>query len=391
MDYKQWRIDRGLTQAQAGERIGASKSTWGRIERGQEVAEVYRLAAAALTATATPQEAPPAPAEEAKPATLPEPPKEPGYLPPRFESAPVVDAATLEPQPDPEADPDTVTVGALPVARRTEYLTLRQHKRRQVMTFIDIADAYQVPVSSVHRAFYSNRSRWGSGPSLSDAECSMEPVQTAGGLRSIMLFTLKGASRFAFHLRSGRAEAVQDHCLELLMAEARGEGLPVPTSPGLTDLARLVGLRTAEIESAIQQQQAQIAEVRAAVKQTADLARAAAQDEMRRQIEAQEHGKRLLDAKRRYIRKAVEQIADHLCKTTPAAVDRAGERTRRAAIFRNVWGSVHLYACVSKFDDILTQRQADAAMGGLGQIAKAHGAILPAFQPPFDLGGEVAV
>lgn len=47
-DYKGWRKDKGLTQEQAAEQSGMSKSSWGRLERGQAVPEAFRIAADAL-------------------------------------------------------------------------------------------------------------------------------------------------------------------------------------------------------------------------------------------------------------------------------------------------------------------------------------------------------
>lgn len=53
-NFRQWRKERKLTQEQAADMIGVSKSTWGRIERGQETKEAFLLLAEALVNNADP-------------------------------------------------------------------------------------------------------------------------------------------------------------------------------------------------------------------------------------------------------------------------------------------------------------------------------------------------
>lgn len=65
MDYKQWRIDKGLTQEQAGKLIGTSRDVWSKLERGKFVLERNRAAANALLKAAEPDAEVPQPEVQA--------------------------------------------------------------------------------------------------------------------------------------------------------------------------------------------------------------------------------------------------------------------------------------------------------------------------------------
>ena len=245
MDYKKWRLDRGLTQTEAARLIGLTGPSWGSLERGDKKLQPGELdVIRALTVVYDSGEWDELNAKVIRPADIQAWRRKAGKT--QMEASKMIGcsdaqycvmengkkvisdryrlalALLVNPQAQPAQDaygdkPDQACM--LPVAQTTEYLTIRSHEDRHVLTYADIAAAYQVDESLVRKAFSNNSERWQSSRVKNTQETYLVEIQTDSGPRWVRVFTIRGASRFSFHLRSSRAEQVQDHCLDLLTAE----------------------------------------------------------------------------------------------------------------------------------------------------------------------------
>ena len=121
-------------------------------------------------------------------------------------------------------------IHSLPVVQRTQFLNIRGIGDQKVLTYRDLAEAYQVDEAAIRRVYNDNKADWkepeGSAsdvPAFGNEETFNHVVKTNGGPQTLRLFTFRGAIRFAFHIRSTVADQIQSHLLDLIEAEAKGE------------------------------------------------------------------------------------------------------------------------------------------------------------------------
>lgn len=123
----------------------------------------------------------------------------------------------------------------LPVVRTTEYLKVREAEGRQVFTYEDLAEGFKVEPARIRQAFSRNSGAWAC------AETDVYQIDTGAGQREARWFTARGAMRFCRYVKSGRADALYNHLLDLWEAE-RAAGTAPASRDAVTEVDRLAGM-----------------------------------------------------------------------------------------------------------------------------------------------------
>lgn len=119
----------------------------------------------------------------------------------------------------------------LPILRTTEMLTVRAIAGRQVFTYQDLAEGFQVEPARVRNAFARHSDAWNQG------ETDVYQFETGAGGRDTRWFTARGAMRFCRYIKSGRSDALYNHLLDLWEKE-REASVPAVREP-LTEIDKL--------------------------------------------------------------------------------------------------------------------------------------------------------
>lgn len=275
-----------------------------------------------------------------------------------------------------EQEPLEPPAEVLPVIQQTEYLQIREFESQRVLTFEDIAAAYQVDVRIIMNVFNDNRERWKTQPedgSLmnSVSESFQVEVDTPQGKRKKRLFNLRGASRFAFHLRSGLAETIQDHCLDLLEQEAVGKKEPVqeiPTNP-LDHLKLIV--------QAMEQSQAKVLELAAKIERVETQLEQLPQSDPEKTTADVLNKLACLNERKARLHELVNSIVNQ-AKALPQDDPEAQYYSK----YGNTWRTVHRYArpLVSAKSDYTSLEQIAHSISGAELILARLGGRVPAEQ-----------
>lgn len=316
MDFKQFRKDRKLTQKQAGALIGVSDSTWCRLELGRPVPEAYRMAAVSLI-------------EKASAAVA------------------VVDPVVVE-------LPENTQSG--PVAFDRSALRTQQINGAPWFALVDVCAAvdYKDPHKAVDLIAEDNRA-------------ILPGVDSLGRTKELWFISESGLYQLLLRCRLPKAEPFSDWVTAEVLPTLRQTG-SYKTAPGpdLSDLARLVGIRTTEIENLIVEQRQQLQQVREQVEQQA----AAVDQQIADKLQAAELERRIVADMRGHIRKSVNFLV-----------------SQTKVPHRTFYAAMHFYLHTGKLDDIQGRDQAEKALAWLRAQAAERGVILPGYQQPMDLKG----
>lgn len=119
-----------------------------------------------------------------------------------------------------------------PVLKQTDLLTVRTMDGRQVFTYQDLAEGFQVEAARIRQAFSRNADAWDQG------ETGVYHFDTPSGTQEVRWFTARGAMRFCRHVKSGRSDALYNHLLDLWEAERQ----PRADRDPLSEVDRVAGM-----------------------------------------------------------------------------------------------------------------------------------------------------
>lgn len=358
-DYKGWRKDKGLTQEQAAEQSGMSKSSWGRLERGQAVPEAFRIAADALVkgeVTVVINSRPDAAVAPAE-----------------------ITVVTLT---NPHHDSVSVVAADNPPAA-FDAGSIRRRITKGVVWF-HLGDVCQL-------IDYENPAHAQRLIEPDDLQKCMAP--DALGREQLAWFVNEaGLNQFLLCSNVPKARPFRKWVTAEVIPTIRQTGsyavAPTPSDSlgqhiaSIADLIGFVGQSQKLLEQQVSQQQAQIAEVKEAVQGIEARTEQIAADAVKSHLAAAEEARMVIGSKRNYIERTVRHLGKMIADKVPALPDKKEEQNRRRSIFKNVWASVHLHAYVSKFDHVQTEIQCDRAIACLHQIANNQALVLPAYQAP---------
>jgi hypothetical protein len=95
------------------------------------------------------------------------------------------------------------------IVRHSGLINIREHEGRPVHLVADLAEALQVDPARVRQAFKRNIEDWNPG------ETGVCHFDTPSGLQESRWFSHRGAMRFCRCIKSGRADALFNHLLDL--------------------------------------------------------------------------------------------------------------------------------------------------------------------------------
>lgn len=411
MDYKQWRKDNRLNQADAGKIIGVSYFVWGDIESGKqryttrggkparflpgEEECIQRLLVAfehgrwpAINQFPVTQQEVKAlrlrnkwskadlaehiGCSESHAAKLEGSTKEIGN---RYRLA--LAALILEepdqttqdtPEPEPSPEPDFVSDSSAQVVpyRFDDRIIQVVQADEVMMTDRQLGEAleYAQPKAAINQLAAAHADE------LKDHQTVIDLITVDGSSRSVRVWRERGISILSFHSQQPKAKVFRQYAADVLYQSRRGQ-TDAASDNTIEILAKLMGLRSEQaLTDAIAYTDRRLAEASEQMGQQIDKM-------VSDRLQAEKDASLLVADKRRVVRENIAHIVRHI----------AGAHSPKW--FARVTNDLKEALRINKFDDIIDNRLADNALEWLRTEAKRHGCILPAYQQPLAFGEAV--